>query len=92
MARLEDLENMKYLGAGVCYPDEITIEDFIIKYLEKRPLNREQLSILTEIPRTTLYDHLVKLMTENRVERFTHAFHNNRGRPKIYYRLKGNSP
>lgn len=84
---LEDLDHMKYLGDGKCYPSEVTIDDFILEYLSRRPLNRTQLSILTKIPMTTLYDHLVKLMEDHKVKRFTNNFQNSRGRPKVYYRL-----
>ena len=79
-------EEMRYMGGGVCRPIPITIEDMILRYLKHRPLNRTQLSLLTNIPRTTLYDHLVKLILQDKVEKFS-SRKRKRGRPLVYYRL-----
>jgi predicted ArsR family transcriptional regulator len=49
-------------------------------------MTRTELSAATGIPRTTLYDTLVKLIMQNKVEKFSSGKHK-RGRPNTYYRL-----
>ena len=80
---------MIYLGSGVVKPYPFTIEDMIVQNLKHRPLNREQMSIITGIPRTTLYDSLVKLIMKDKVETFTNYknIKGRPGRPKVYYKL-----
>jgi len=79
-------EDYQYLGGGIIRP-EITVEDYLVKLLKSRPMNREQMSIITGIPRTTLYDSLVKLIIQEKVEKYTTNLSKRRGRKTVYYRL-----
>ena len=75
----------QYLGGGVVSPS-IKLEEYLLKILQDGPMSRGELSAVTGIPRTTLYDTLVKLLMQNKVEKFSLSKHK-RGRPNIYYRL-----
>jgi predicted HTH transcriptional regulator len=75
----------EYLGGGIVSP-YITIEEYLLKILQDGPMTRGELSTVTGIPRTTLYDTLVKLLMQNKVEKFSLSKHK-RGRPNVYYRL-----
>jgi predicted HTH transcriptional regulator len=75
----------EYLGGGIVSPS-ITLEEYLLKILQDGPMTRGELSTVTGIPRTTLYDTLVKLLMQNKVEKFSLSKHK-RGRPNVYYRL-----
>lgn len=63
------------------------IKEYLIEVLKDRgPITREELSVHTGIPRTTLYDTLDKLILKNRVYKFTQPTRK-RGRPKVYYEI-----
>ena len=64
------------------------IQDQLIKFLEDNgPSIRNILVKRLSVPRTTIYDNLLKLQKRNLIEKFTR---NNgcRGRPLVYWRLK----
>ncbi|MFX1518561.1 MAG: hypothetical protein ACFFCD_01360 [Promethearchaeota archaeon] len=81
----ESDSDYQYLGGGIVSPS-ITIEEYLLKILLDGPMTRGELSAVTGIPRTTLYDTLVKLLMQNKVEKFSLSKHK-RGRPNVYYRL-----
>ncbi|MBN1328728.1 MAG: hypothetical protein JXA54_04565 [Candidatus Heimdallarchaeota archaeon] len=68
--------------------NHIKIEDFLVKILsDKGPITRGTLASLTNIPRTTLYDILAKLIMSGLVEK--KPIHiDKRGRPKILFYIK----
>ncbi len=53
---------------------------------EKGPLTRTELMEITGVPRTTLYDKLVKLILKGKVRKVP-VKGNGRGRPKVYYEV-----
>lgn len=60
-------------------------EEELLKILkEKGPLTRTELMEITGVPRTTLYDKLVKLILKGKVRKIS-VKGNGRGRPKVYY-------
>lgn len=64
-----------------------SIKDYLLEVLKDRgPITREELSVRTGIPRTTLYDTLDKLILKNKVYKFTEQV-KKRGRPKVYYEI-----
>lgn len=77
--------DFEYLGGGIVSPS-ISLEEYLLKILQDGPMTRGELSVATGIPRTTLYDTLVKLIMQDRVEKFSSSKHK-RGRPNVYYRL-----
>jgi hypothetical protein len=77
--------DFEYLGGGIVSPS-ITLEEYLLKTLQDGPMTRGELSTATGIPRTTLYDTLVKLIMQDRVEKFSSS-KRKRGRPNVYYRL-----
>lgn len=81
---MEIVEEFRYLGGGILQPT-ISIEDYLLMILEEGPLTRGELSTITGIPRTTLYDSLVKLIIKDKVEKFSSS-KRKRGRPNVYYR------
>ena len=74
----EEKENMK----------QVPIEEFLVKILlEKGPITRSTLASLTNIPRTTLYDILAKLIMKGEVDKKP-VRTKKRGRPKILFYAK----
>jgi DNA-binding MarR family transcriptional regulator len=68
--------------------EKISIEQFLIEILnEKGPLTRGRLASLTNIPRTTLYDVLSKLIMNGRVQKKPRRT-DKRGRPKVFFSVK----
>lgn len=49
------------------------------------PLTRGEIVKLTKLPRTTIYDHLIKLILKDRVIRFSKSG-KKPGRPKVYFK------
>ncbi len=49
------------------------------------PLTRGEIVKLTKLPRTTIYDHLIKLILKDRVVRVRGAS-KKPGRPKVYFK------
>ncbi|NHJ49020.1 MAG: TrmB family transcriptional regulator [Asgard group archaeon] len=67
---------------------KVAIEDFLIRILsDKGPITRGTLASLTNIPRTTLYDILAKLISNGQVEKKP-VRTKKRGRPKILFYVK----
>lgn len=49
------------------------------------PMTRGEIVKLTKLPRTTIYDHLIKLILKDRVIRFSKSG-KKPGRPKVYFK------
>ncbi len=63
------------------------IQNFLIKTLKNNgPLTRRELVSKLNIPRTTVYDNLIKLQKENIVKKFSRN-NGKKGRPKIYWEI-----
>lgn len=63
------------------------IGDYIIKLLKtKGTLTRGEITTLSGIPRTSVYDTLTKLLLSGIVEKYIDR-DGRRGRPRIYYQL-----
>ncbi len=70
---------------------QVPIEEFLVKILlEKGPITRSTLASLTNMPRTTLYDILAKLIMKGQVEKKP-VRTKKRGRPKILFFAKNSS-
>lgn len=52
---------------------------------QKGPATRSQLSKLTGVARSTLYDSLLRLSLKGMVKKYSDSDHNSRGRPKVYF-------
>ncbi len=52
---------------------------------QQGPITRGQLVKKTGIPRSTLYDSLVRLMLKELVKKFSDSTHVSRGRPQIFF-------
>ncbi len=63
------------------------LENYIYDLIKDRgPITRGELSKLTKIPRTTLYDYIIEFVRTNRIEKFPVST-KKRGRPLIYYKI-----
>ncbi len=68
--------------------EKVPIEQFLVKILsDKGPITRSTLASLTNIPRTTLYDILAKLIMKGQVDKKP-VRTKKRGRPKILFYVK----
>ncbi|NHJ03218.1 MAG: hypothetical protein EAX90_00170 [Candidatus Heimdallarchaeota archaeon] len=68
--------------------EQVPIEEFLTDILEEKgPITRGTLVSLTNIPRTTLYDVLSKMIMKGKVEKKP-VKSNKRGRPKILFSIK----
>lgn len=68
--------------------ERISIEDYLVKILsDKGPITRGTLTSLTNIPRTTIYDILAKLISSGTVDKKP-VRTKKRGRPKILFYVK----
>ena len=90
MANSTDKDNaFEYKGRGLFEP-AINIKEYLFKLISgKGPITRSELTKLTGIPRTTIYDTIVKLMLDEQIKKFS-VPSKRRGRPKVYYEV--NSP
>lgn len=78
--------NIVYKGRGKLKP-QMRMEDYLYGIIMKKgPITRDKLRVLTGIPRTILYDTIVKLMMDNKLEKYT-VFNKSRGRPLVYYKV-----
>ena len=73
------------------YSDEkdkaIRLENLLLNLIaENGPLTRGELVSLTQIPRSTLYDNLAKLILEGRIKKESIP-RSTRGRPKVVFKL-----
>lgn len=64
------------------------LEIDIIEVLEEGSLCREELSEILKTPRTTIYDHLIRLKKKGLVEFFEEENRNKKGRRRVLWRLK----
>ncbi|MHA1277205.1 MAG: helix-turn-helix domain-containing protein [Candidatus Helarchaeota archaeon] len=89
MAKVEKSEvKYKYMGQGILEPP-INLEDYLLNLLKQHgPLTRSALVEISGIPRSTIYDTLLKLMLRERVDRYA-AEREGRGRPKILFSVRG---
>ena len=63
------------------------LQDSLIKILyEKGPVTRKELVNHLRIPRTTIYDNLLKLQKRKLLEKFTRNY-GNRGRPLVFWKI-----
>lgn len=83
-SKTSSITDYQYLGGGILTPS-ISLETYLLEVLKDGPMTRGELSAITRIPRTTLYDALVKLIIKDQVEKFSSS-KRKRGRPNIYYR------
>ena len=80
------VKDYKYKGKGIVEP-KISLKDLILLRLsENGGLTREELSIITGIPKTTLYANLVKLIMDGKVRKRPLP-RKVKGRPKILFEL-----
>jgi len=83
---IQDLKTFSYKGRGVFQPG-IDIKEFLFQVIEKSgPITRGEIKELTNIPRTTIYDTIVKLILLKKIKKFT-VSNKKRGRPKVYYKI-----
>jgi len=70
-------------------PKELTeIEKKLLVLLKGKPATRDQLVKTMELPRTTIYDGLRKLMIKNKVKKNPlYLSEQGRGRPKVLFGL-----
>ncbi|MBD3226669.1 MAG: winged helix-turn-helix transcriptional regulator [Candidatus Lokiarchaeota archaeon] len=83
----ELLEKYEYKGRGKFEP-EIEIDKFLLEVIKgKGDITRREIAEITNIPRTTIYDTVKKLIYEGEIEKYS-VSNKRRGRPKVYYRVK----
>ena len=76
----------EYKGRGTFEP-AINIKEYLFKIIaEKGPITRSELKNLTGIPRTTIYDTIVKLMLDEQIKKFS-VPSKKRGRPRVFYEI-----
>ncbi|MHA1299722.1 MAG: hypothetical protein ACTSO9_09825 [Candidatus Helarchaeota archaeon] len=86
MSLLNDTIPKKIRGRWIIDSDT-KLENFLFNLIkEKGPITRGELSKLTNIPRTTLYDYIIEFINNNEIEKFPVST-KKRGRPLIYYRI-----
>jgi predicted transcriptional regulator len=82
----EELSKYEYRGKGILEPS-IDLQDYLLNLLTTSgPLTRSELVGISGIPRSTIYDALLKLMLKGLVER-SPAASRGRGRPKILFSI-----
>ncbi len=65
---------------------ELSLDEYLFDLLvHYGPLTRGEIVKLTKLPRTTIYDHLIKLILKDRVIRFS-KLGKKPGRPKVYFK------
>ncbi|WP_369335140.1 helix-turn-helix domain-containing protein [Candidatus Borrarchaeum sp.] len=65
---------------------QISTEEYLYDLLiHHGPMTRGEIVKLTKLPRTTIYDHLIKLILKDRVIRFS-KLGKKPGRPKVYFK------
>ena len=64
------------------------LQNSLIKILEDSgPITRKELVSTLNIPRTTIYDNLLKLQKRKMIEKFSRN-NGRRGRPLVFWRIK----
>jgi len=65
---------------------QIPIDEYLYDLLmHNGPMTRGEIVKLTKLPRTTIYDYLIKLILKDRVIRFSKSG-KKPGRPKVYFK------
>ena len=86
MSSLNETVPKKIRGRWIIDSD-IKLENFLYNLIKDRgPITRGELSKLTNIPRTTLYDYIIEFVRNNKIEKYPVST-KKRGRPLIYYRI-----
>ena len=81
------MDKYNYIGSGKFADPERDIDTTILEVLKQYgPLARDNISLITQIPRTTIYDHLKVLEYKDRVER-RKIFTRRRGTPKVVWEI-----
>ena len=76
----------EYKGRGIFEPT-INIKEYLFKIIANQgPITRSDLTKSTGIPRTTIYDTIVKLMLDEQIKKYA-VPSKRRGRPKIFYEI-----
>ncbi|TFG03624.1 MAG: MarR family transcriptional regulator [Promethearchaeota archaeon] len=64
------------------------LQNNLIKILENNgPITRRELVKTLKIPRTTIYDNLLKLQKQKLIEKFSRN-NGRRGRPLVFWKIK----
>jgi predicted ArsR family transcriptional regulator len=75
-----------YKGRGVFVP-AVNIKEYLYGIIkEKGPITRKEMTNHTGIPRTTIYDTIVKLMLDEKVRKYS-VPSKKRGRPRVFYEV-----
>jgi len=83
----EKISPFEYKGRGTFVPT-INIKEYLFKIIANQgPITRSELTKLTGIPRTTIYDTIVKLMLDEQIKKYA-VPSKKRGRPKVFYEIK----
>lgn len=86
MTMLEETSPKKIKGRWIL-DTEVKLNNFLFQLIkDKGPVTRGELSKLTNIPRTTLYDYIIEFVRANKIEKYPVSTRK-RGRPLIYYRI-----
>ncbi|TFG05457.1 MAG: hypothetical protein EU536_01775 [Promethearchaeota archaeon] len=76
----------EYKGRGVFEPI-INIKEYLFRTIaDKGPITRSELTKETGIPRTTIYDTIVKLTLDEQIRKFS-VPSKRRGRPRVFYEI-----
>jgi len=91
MANSTDKEKAhEYKGRGMFEP-AINIKEYLFKIIaDKGPITRSELTKETGIPRTTIYDTIVKLMLDEQIKKYS-VPSKKRGRPRVFYETHNSS-
>lgn len=94
---MDEMENstekpaFSYKGRGIFEPS-INIKEYLFKMIaDKGPITRSELTKATGIPRTTIYDTIVKLMLDEQIQKYS-VPSKRRGRPRVFYEVVRPSP
>ncbi|MFV2016603.1 MAG: helix-turn-helix domain-containing protein [Candidatus Heimdallarchaeota archaeon] len=61
---------------------DLKIYDVLVK---NGPITRSEMTRMTGIARSTLYDSLLRLALKGLAKKYSDADHNSRGRPKVFF-------
>ena len=78
----------QYRGRGIITPP-INMQEWIFQIIDRDgPITRSEIVKETGIPRTTIYDIVVKLILNERVRQYS-VPSGGRGRPQVFYEVTG---
>ena len=84
---VESKQTPEYKGRGVFNSPTADMKEVIFDGIKRLgPVTRNELMKELGIPRTTLYDNIVKLMINKQINKFS-VSNKKRGRPKVYYKI-----